>query len=197
MDAEADAEQDSEGVDPDNEYHSAAPKSRRTFAYDWAKGFIAPYHPSPAASIVGLLQALRLTPEDTLADLGCGDGRICLAAARDYGCRAVGFDLDNQLIDTATAAARQTGLDDKVSFTVQDLRALTAADMARMKVTVIVIYLLPETFHSLENFLRDCLTGGSVRSVASVTWPLRAFVGDSHNGFHVYPRDRNTLPGVA
>eukprot|EP00667_Euglena_gracilis_P024337 EG_transcript_27936 len=187
----AGVEEDLDGIDPDNEFHACVPRPKLLFSYDWAKGFIAPWVASPGAVVTELLRTLQLTESDTLADLGCGDGHVCLAAARTYGCRAIGFELDEDLVRGADQTARENRLDHLLAFQVQDLRALQPSDMQRLQVTVIVIYLLPETLHSLEGFLRRCMQTAGVRCVASITWPLRAFAGDEHAGFFVYPAARN------
>ncbi len=68
-----------------------------------------------------MLRQAKLNPGDVLYDLGSGDGRIPIAAAKQYGVRAVGIDIDPALIEQATINARQAGVADQVSFRQADL----------------------------------------------------------------------------
>ncbi|MBA2962598.1 methyltransferase domain-containing protein [Ramlibacter sp. MAH-25] len=76
---------------------------------------------------------------DTVYDLGCGDGRIVITAARRHGARGVGIDLNPQRIDDARTNARQAGVGDRVQFQVADL---FEADLA--PASVVTLYLLPD-----------------------------------------------------
>jgi cyclopropane fatty-acyl-phospholipid synthase-like methyltransferase len=76
---------------------------------------------------------------DVVYDLGCGDGRIVIAAARDFGARGVGIDLDPRRIEEASAAARSARVADRVRFMVQDL---FKADFS--EASVVTLYLFPE-----------------------------------------------------
>ncbi len=72
-------------------------------------------------------------------DLGCGDGRIVITAARDYGATGVGVDLDPQRIKEANENARAAGVTDKVKFIQGDLFKTNFS-----KATVVTLYLFPE-----------------------------------------------------
>jgi SAM-dependent methyltransferase len=86
-----------------------------------------------------MLTLARVTPDDVVFDLGCGDGRIVIAAAKEFGARGVGVDLDPRLIQEARARAERAGVGDRVTFRVEDLFAtdLSAA-------TVVTLFLSPE-----------------------------------------------------
>jgi SAM-dependent methyltransferase len=86
-----------------------------------------------------ILRLARVGRDDTVYDLGCGDGRIVIAAARDFGARGVGIDLDPRRIDEANAAARAAGVTDRVRFVVQDL---FKSDLSGA--SVLTLYLFPE-----------------------------------------------------
>jgi hypothetical protein len=97
---------------------------------------LAPYDPTPAAVIDQMLALAELTPADLLYDLGCGDGRIVIAAAKRFGARGVGVDVHPQRIRQARASARKEGVAHKVKFVRLDL---TQADLS--KATVVTLYL--------------------------------------------------------
>ena len=85
-----------------------------------------------------MLRLADVTPEDTVYDLGCGDGRIVIAAARDFGARGVGVDLDPQRIREAHANAVRAGVTDRVTFRVEDL-----FDTDIQSATVVALFLAP------------------------------------------------------
>lgn len=77
--------------------------------------------PTPPETVAEMLRLAKLKPGDVLYDLGSGDGRIPIAAARDYGVRAVGIDIDPALVAKAQEHARQAGVTDRVTFRQADL----------------------------------------------------------------------------
>jgi cyclopropane fatty-acyl-phospholipid synthase-like methyltransferase len=94
--------------------------------------------PTPEAVVDAMLKVAKVGPTDIVYDLGCGDGRIVIAAARNYGARGVGIDVDPRRIAEAQANARQAGVTDRVQFRQQDL---FEADIHQA--TVVTLYLLP------------------------------------------------------
>jgi hypothetical protein len=92
--------------------------------------------PTPPETVDEMLRQANLKKGDVLYDLGSGDGRIPLAAARQYGVRAVGIDIDEKLVAEANEAARREGLDTLVSFRHADM---FAADVG--EATVVTLYL--------------------------------------------------------
>ena len=92
--------------------------------------------PTPPETVDEMLRQAHLKRGDVLYDLGSGDGRIPLAAARKYGVRAVGIDIDPKLVAEANEAARREGLDGLVSFRHADM---FAADVS--EATVVTLYL--------------------------------------------------------
>lgn len=97
-----------------------------------------PYEPTPPEVVRAMLQLAAVAPGDTVYDLGCGDGRIVIEAAK-LGARGVGVDLDPQRIREARANARAAGVEDKVELRVGDL---FAADVR--PATVVMLFLWPE-----------------------------------------------------
>ena len=77
--------------------------------------------PTPEETVREMLRLANLKPGDVLYDLGSGDGRIPIAAARDYGVRAVGIEIDAKLVAEAEEAARAAGVADRVTFRQEDL----------------------------------------------------------------------------
>lgn len=89
--------------------------------------------------VYAMLDAAKVGPGDVVYDLGCGDGRIVIAAASRYGAQGVGVDLDPARISEARENARRAGVTDRVTFLEQDL-FLTNVSSA----TVVTLYLSPE-----------------------------------------------------
>jgi len=100
---------------------------------------VVPYVETPRAVIEEMLAMAGVTERDTVYDLGSGDGRIPIMAAREYGARGVGIEIQAPLVDSARANARQAGVADRVTFRQQDLFEADIGDA-----TVVTLYLLPE-----------------------------------------------------
>lgn len=98
-----------------------------------------PYVSTPMEVVDGMLHLARVGADDMVYDLGCGDGRIVIAAARDFGARGVGIDIDPRRIDEANAAARSAGVGGRVRFAVQDLFKTDFSEAS-----VVMVYLFPE-----------------------------------------------------
>ena len=98
----------------------------------------APYVTTPAAVVTAMLQLAGVTSRDTVVDLGCGDGRIVIAAAR-LGARGVGIDINPERIREARANARKSGVEGLARFEAGDL---FEADIS--SATVVMLYLLPD-----------------------------------------------------
>ncbi len=79
------------------------------------------YYPTPSETVVEMLRLANIKPGDVLYDLGSGDGRIPIMAAKLYGIRAVGIEIDTQLIAVAEKAARQAGVSALVKFRHADM----------------------------------------------------------------------------
>jgi hypothetical protein len=94
--------------------------------------------PTPQALIEKMLGAAGVTAKDLVIDLGSGDGRIPIAAARLFGARAIGVEYDAQLVGFSKAEAARQGVSDKASFVQADVFEY---DFSRA--TVIALYLLP------------------------------------------------------
>ena len=97
-----------------------------------------PFGPTGFALVNAMLRVAGIGPRDYLIDLGSGDGRINIAAAREFGVHGTGFELDPALVRQSREWARLAGVDDKVRFVEEDL---FRADLSRA--TVVAIYLGP------------------------------------------------------
>lgn len=98
----------------------------------------APYVPTPGVVVDAMLKAAGVGPSDYVIDLGSGDGRIVIAAAKQYGARGFGVDLDGGLVNTARREAERQGVADRAEFFQ---RNLFVTDIGRA--TVLTMYLFP------------------------------------------------------
>jgi precorrin-6B methylase 2 len=95
------------------------------------------YVPTNEEVVRGMLKLAGVTKDDIVYDLGCGDGRIPVIAARDFGARGVGIDIDPQRISEANANVKQAGVGNRVQIRQHDL---FSADIK--EATVVTLYLL-------------------------------------------------------
>lgn len=100
-----------------------APEATETF-----KQPDIPYAPTPMLVVERMLEAAKLKRREVLYDLGSGDGRIVIKAALTYGVKAEGFELDPKLVEQSRKAARDAGLETKVSFVRRDILTLDLHD---------------------------------------------------------------------
>jgi len=94
--------------------------------------------PTPHSVVDQMLKLAKVTKKDVVYDLGCGDGRIVIAAAKKYGCKAVGFDIDPKRVKESRENVKKAG--------VQHLVTIKQADIFKLDLrgaTVITLYLLP------------------------------------------------------
>ena len=96
-----------------------------------------PYVPTPQNLVDEMLRMVNVGPDDVLYDLGCGDGRIVVTAAKEYGATGVGIDIDPARIEESHKTARDAGVEDKVTFRQENL---FTADFS--PATVVTLYLL-------------------------------------------------------
>ena len=121
---------------------------------------LAPDFPSPEVVVERMLEAARLKPGETVYDLGCGDGRIVIMAARKFRAKAVGIELSMPIVKAAIVRVRSLGLDDQVTIIHANLLKvdLRPAD-------VVTIYLLTTSNEVLRpNLERDLKPGARVVS---------------------------------
>ncbi|MCX6573252.1 MAG: class I SAM-dependent methyltransferase [Candidatus Aminicenantes bacterium] len=116
---------------------------------------LAPFVPTPPEVVARMLEVAAIGPEDVVYDLGCGDGRMVIAAAKTRGARGVGIELDAALVEQCRAAAKREGVGNLVRFLHMD-----AAKARLTDATALVLYLLPESLEALAPlFERDLRPG--------------------------------------
>ncbi|MGE0360502.1 MAG: 50S ribosomal protein L11 methyltransferase [Vicinamibacterales bacterium] len=96
------------------------------------------YVPTPQEVVDAMLQVAKVTKNDVVYDLGTGDGRIPVTAAKTYGARGVGIDIDPQRIKEATENVQKNGVGDRVRIIQGDLFETNISEA-----TVVTLYLLP------------------------------------------------------
>lgn len=94
--------------------------------------------PTPEDAIQATLELAELHQRDLVYDLGCGDGRLLVRAAQNFGCRGVGIDIDPQRLEAARHLAVRTGTSAQLTFQLGNLFECDFHDA-----TVVFIYLLP------------------------------------------------------
>jgi len=144
---------------------------RRAVARDTTSNAVidgGPYVPTPYSIVARMLALAGTRRGDVLFDLGSGDGRLVIEAAR-LGARGIGVERDGELVERANEAARQAGVADRAEFRQADI---FEADLRAA--TVVTMYLLPPMMERLGPKLRAELAPGT-RIVAHdfplATWP--------------------------
>jgi SAM-dependent methyltransferase len=98
-----------------------------------------PYVPTDEKIVAEMLKVAKVGKNDVLYDLGCGDGRIVITAAKKFGARGVGVDIDPVRVAEAKENAAKAGVTDKVKFVEQDLFETDIKEAS-----VVTLYLLPD-----------------------------------------------------
>lgn len=114
------------------------------------------YVPTPQPIVDAMLKLAKVRPGELVYDLGCGDGRAVITAARDFGARGVGIDIDPERIAESRANAAVAGVLGRVRFEQADLFQLPFADA-----DVLFLYLLPDLNVRLRPRILDELRPGS------------------------------------
>ena len=129
---------------------------------------LAPYVSSPISVVDKMLEAAGLKGGETLYDLGCGDGRIVLAAAKGFGARAVGIEISDALAKRARQQAESMGLQDQVKIITGDMMAVDVSPA-----NVVSLYLMTEANDTLRPKLERELKPGS--RVVSLEFKVRGW----------------------
>ena len=114
------------------------------------------YVPTPEEVVEAMLQVAGVSGSDVIYDLGCGDGRIPVTAAKKYGARGVGIDIDPQRIKEANENVQKNGVADKVKILQADLFETNLSEA-----TVVTLYLLPSLNQKLRPKLMKELKPGT------------------------------------
>ncbi len=115
-----------------------------------------PFVPTPHPVVEAMLKLGEVKASDHLYDLGSGDGRIVIAAAKNHGTKGVGVDLNPILVEDATRNAKDAGVSDKATFKTGDIFEFDFFDA-----TVVTLYLLPDINLKLRPILWEKLKPGT------------------------------------
>ena len=145
----------------------------------------APFVATRPEIVEVMLKLAEVGPKDVVYDLGCGDGRLVIAAAKRYGARGLGVDIDRELIDRATADAQWEGVADRARFTTSDLFELDLRPAS-----VVTLYLGLEINMKLAPKLRSQLAPGarivSNRFDMGGAWPPERTVQHGDTPVHLW-----------
>lgn len=140
--------------------------------------------PTPNSLLVKMLETAQVTDKDLVYDLGAGDGKIAIEAARSFGARAVGIEFDPQMAEYARQNARNAGVANKVKIITGDI---FAEDFSQA--TVVTLYLLPSLNLKLYPVLINMKPGTRIVSNTFTigSWlPDKTFYGDSGTVGHFW-----------
>jgi cyclopropane fatty-acyl-phospholipid synthase-like methyltransferase len=115
-----------------------------------------PYVPTPDQVVQGMLKLADVKPGETVIDLGCGDGRIVVTAAKVFGAKGIGYDLNPERLREAKENARLAKVTDKVQFVEKNL-----FDADIKSANVVTLYLLPSVNEKLKPRLLKELKPGT------------------------------------
>ena len=135
----------------------------------------APYVETPTRVVQTMLEIARVDRADTVMDLGSGDGRIVIAAARLYGCHGIGVDLNPENVEAGKRAAEEANVSHLVKFLRADLH-----DVDLSEATVVTLFLLGHVNMALRERLRSELRPGS--RVVSRRFPMGDWTPDARVG---------------
>ncbi|MBS3818937.1 class I SAM-dependent methyltransferase [bacterium] len=126
----------------------------------WPKNLDVPYVPTPHPVVQKMLNLADLDKDDIVYDLGCGDGRILIQAAAQYGVEGIGVDIDSERIEESRKNAAAAGVDHLVEFYHQDLFKTDISDAS-----VVMLYLISSVNLKLRpKLLRELKPGTKVIS---------------------------------
>src|SRR5437868_7394520 len=132
-----------------------------------------PYVPSPESVVSDMLRYAEVNDKDFLIDLGSGDGRIVLTAAKVFGARGFGVEIKEDLVRKANEAAQKEGLAERVKFIKADL---FKTDISQA--SIITMYLLPDTVNMLKDKLLTELKPGT--RIVSHDYPLTGWIPEKY-----------------
>jgi len=148
----------------------------------------APYIPSPDGVVAEMLELADVGPDDYVIDLGSGDGRIVLTAAKVFGASGLGVEIRPDLVELSNDAAREQGLADRVEFLAQDLFVTDISPAS-----VLTMYLLPEVVNRLKGKLLAELKPGT--RVLSHDYPVEGW--DHQRQVEMQHDDKIAVTGVS
>lgn len=139
---------------------------------------VSPYAATPESVVVAMLAMANVGASDFVIDLGSGDGRIVIAAAKLHGARGLGVDIDAKLVDLALRLAERDGVADRARFVERDLFETDVSEAS-----VVTIYLLPMIMDRVAAKLRAELRPGA--RVVTHDFPLPGWRIERLQSFYV------------
>jgi len=136
-----------------------------------ADNIAGPYVPTPWVIVDEMMKLADIRGDDVVYDLGSGDGRLVITAAKRFGARGVGVELDTELVEMARIGAKHEGVADRVKFVQGDLFEADIKDAS-----VVMLYLLPRFVTRLVPRLREELRPGA--RIVSHDYPLTPWPPD-------------------
>ena len=150
---------------------------------------LAPSWPTPHTRVAEMVSLGRIVSSDVVLDLGSGSGSVLIALAQATGCRCVGVEIDETLIESSRRDAEEKGLGDRVTILKQDIMEYDKLG----EYTVVVMFLQPWSLAMLGPRLVKAVEGGT--RVMSYWWELqdqpkrfRAKTGDTNN-LYLYEKE--------
>jgi len=137
---------------------------------------LAPYVATPPDVVARLLALAEVGSTDRVYDLGCGDGRVVIAAASECGATGVGIDIEPWWIDQARAAAEAAGVADRVAFRTED-----ALDCDVSAASVVFLYLVEWAMERIAPALRRQLAPGT--RLVSLSFPIEGWTPTREHRF--------------
>jgi SAM-dependent methyltransferase len=127
---------------------------------------LAPFVPTPASAIGASLKLAGVDSDSVIYDLGCGDGSVIIQAAKDFGARGVGVEIDVGLIEIARKKAEAEGVSAQVTFINNDIfeTDISAA-------TIVYLYLFPQSMKLLRPYLEANLKKGTTVASFGFAFP--------------------------
>eukprot|EP01023_Acetabularia_acetabulum_P067167 TRINITY_DN9201_c1_g1_i1.p1 TRINITY_DN9201_c1_g1~~TRINITY_DN9201_c1_g1_i1.p1 ORF type:complete len:178 (-),score=19.50 TRINITY_DN9201_c1_g1_i1:249-782(-) len=152
------------------------------FKFALTKRWLAPYHGTPYPVVHKLLQLGQIKKDDVIYDLGCGDGRVVIEAAKLYGSKGIGYELDGYLVEEAVRKVKESGVGHLVEIIKEDARN---ASVENASVLVCILtesgnsQLLDTIQHKINNQTR----------ILSFIYPITKWTPDQtvrHSGIDLY-----------
>lgn len=138
---------------------------------------------TPQEVVEKMLEMAQVSHNDVVYDLGCGDGRIVVTAAKKYGCRGIGFDIDPERVSESMENVRKNHVENLVRIEQRDIFTL---DMR--EATIVMMYLLPTLNVKLIPQLEKCRPGTRIVShdfdMQGIVMPQKTITVYSHNMEH-------------
>ena len=126
---------------------------------------LAPYVATPHDVVERLLHLADVRADDRVFDLGCGDGRVVIAAAKNFGASGVGIDIEPWWIEQANQNARDAGVEERVRFEAADALYFDVSNAS-----VVFVYLVHWSMQKIAPLLRTQLAPGT--RVVSLSFPI-------------------------